>query len=116
MIKYISIGLLLLTFNLLSCTKDKAIKEVVAAPSDCLDTIKFSTQLLPVLTDQCFSCHSNGTSPSLTGHADVSEHANHILEAIKGEGAQLMPQGGPKLNDSFIKQFSCWISQGKKNN
>ncbi len=45
----------------------------------------------------------------------LTAKANDILKSIKGE-TQLMPQGGPALNDSLIKQFECWINQGKQNN
>jgi hypothetical protein len=33
-----------------------------------------------------------------------------------GANVELMPQGGPALNDTLIKQFSCCINQGKQNN
>jgi hypothetical protein len=56
------------------------------------------------------------TAPTLTGHENVASNANLILSSLKGEGVQLMPAGGPALNDSLINQFSCWISQGKSNN
>jgi hypothetical protein len=39
------------------------------------------------------------------------------LNSLRGEGGkQLMPQGGPALQDSLIEQFSCWVNQGKLNN
>jgi hypothetical protein len=56
------------------------------------------------------------TAPTLTGHANVSSNATLILNSLNGAGVQLMPLGGPALNDSLINQFSCWISQGKSNN
>lgn len=97
-----------------SCTKTQAPAPIISA--DCPDTIKFSTQILPVMTDYCFACHNAGTSPALSDHSTIAANADVILKALKGDGAQLMPDGGPALHDSIIQQFSCWIQQGKKNN
>lgn len=41
-------------------------KEKVPTPmaSDCADTVHFSTQILPVIQNQCIGCHDvGGTSP-----------------------------------------------------
>jgi hypothetical protein len=113
MIKYLTLVLAIVSLNLISCTKDKAPTAVITA--DCPDTIKFSTQIAPMIASKCAICHDNGTSPTLNSHATISAKANDILKSIKGE-TQLMPQGGPALNDSLIKQFECWINQGKQNN
>jgi hypothetical protein len=95
-----------------SCKKDKVI-----ATCESNETVYFSTQIMPMIQENCISCHDAGmTAPTLTGHANVASNANLILSSLKGEGVQLMPLGGPALNDSLINQFSCWISQGKKNN
>jgi hypothetical protein len=113
MIKYLTLVLVLVSLNLISCKKDKAPTAVITA--DCPDTIKFSTKILPMISDNCVSCHNNGTSPTLSDHSNISSNATKILKTLKGE-LQLMPQGGPALNDSLIKQFECWINQGKQNN
>ncbi len=114
MIKYTLIGLVLFAFNLASCTKDKAPVSLIS--SDCPDTIKFSKQILPIFSDNCFSCHANGTSPQIANYSDISSHADKILKSFTGNGVKLMPDGGPQLNDSLINQFRCWINQGKQNN
>lgn len=95
-----------------SCKKDKV-------STDCVSntTIKFSTQIKPMIDNYCISCHgTGGTSPDLTSHAAISSNSNLILNSLTGTGVQLMPQGGPALNDTLISQFSCWVSQGKQNN
>lgn len=102
----------LIYFN--SCTKDKTPTSTITA--DCPDTVKFSTQVLPWVMSKCNSCHqSGGQNPVLGDHSSVSNHSTKILKSIKGE-IKLMPDGGPALNDSLIKQFECWINQGKQNN
>jgi hypothetical protein len=95
-----------------SCKKDQ-----VSAACESNKTISYSSQIKPMIENNCLSCHSTGgNSPSLTDHASVATHATHVLNSLTGNGAQLMPLGGPALNDSLISQFSCWIAQGKKNN
>jgi hypothetical protein len=101
-----------------SCTKDKTPVPVV---SDCADTISYINQIVPILNNNCNSsgCHGNGSAAGgfdLTSHANVSLSADMILKAIRHETASPMPLGASKLNDTLIKQFSCWIAQGKLNN
>ena len=95
-----------------SCKKDKV-------STDCVSntTIKFSTQIKPMMDNYCISCHGpGGTSPDLSTHANIASNATLVLNSLNGAGVQLIPQGGPALNDTLISQFSCWISQGKQNN
>jgi cytochrome c553 len=98
--------------GLSSCKKDKT-----STLCESSKTVSFSNQIKPMITSYCISCHgSGGTSPELTTHTSVSSNANQIFNSLKGTGIKLMPLGGPALNDSLITQFSCWISQGKKDN
>lgn len=99
----------------LSCKKDK----VPASTFDpnCPDTISFSTQILPMMQNNCISCHDvgNGTGYVITNHTNISSNATAILNTLNGT-PQLMPQGGPALHDTLIQQFTCWVNQGKLNN
>lgn len=105
---------ILIIVNAVSCTKQQA--PVSTITSDCPDTIKFSTQILPMISDNCFSCHNAGQTPAFNDYSSISLLADDILKALKQEGKPLMPQGGPKLADSLIQQVECWINQGKLNN
>lgn len=97
------------------CAKDKAPSPMIGA--NCSDTISFAHQIAPVIQDKCASCHGSGagTSPVLSNHQEIADQAENILSALHGT-PQLMPQGGPALEDSLIQQFDCWIQQGKMNN
>lgn len=99
-----------------SCTKDKP----TVAPLDptCSDTISFSQDIQPLFADNCLSCHDvgNSTGYTFTTHAEISDKANQAIGAMRSEGFELMPQGGPALNDSLISLFQCWIQNGKQNN
>jgi hypothetical protein len=99
-------------FSLESCRKDQ-----LSASCESNKVISFSAQIRPMIDNNCISCHgSGGSSPVLITHENIAFHATHIMKSLTGEGAELMPLGGPALNDSLITQFSCWIAQGKKNN
>ncbi|MNU87846.1 hypothetical protein D3C71_776430 [compost metagenome] len=97
------------------CTKAKAPAPMIGAT--CSDTISFTHQIAPVIQDKCSSCHGSGagTSPVLSNYAEIADQAENILNALHGT-PQLMPQGGPALEDSLIRQFDCWIQQGKMDN
>ena len=115
-------GIVVFSFLILiiACNKDKAIEPTpvsdVVITNDCPDTIFYESQIQPMMNQYCISCHSGGNSgfsPDLTNYSSVSSHANSVLSSIQ---SGYMPQGAPKLTDSLIQQFQCWINQGKVNN
>lgn len=98
-----------------ACTKAKTpppLPQVV-----CTDTISFSTQIAPMIEENCAGCHGSGagTSPVLSNYTEISQNADAIIQALRGT-PQLMPQGGPALSDSLIQQFQCWLQQGRMDN
>ncbi len=99
-----------------SCTKDKT-QAVIVDPT-CSDTVSFSQDIQPIFNDNCLSCHDvgNSTGYTFTTHSEISDKASQALGAMRAEGFELMPQGGPALNDSLISLFQCWIQNGKQNN
>lgn len=101
-----------------SCTKDKVPPTVVDAT--CTDTISFSADILPIMQNNCTSCHdSNNASGGydLSNHAGVTQNTAKVLGSMMQDGsASSMPQGAPKLADSLIQKVNCWINQGAKNN
>ncbi len=104
-------------FHVASCKSDK----IVPVDNDCPDVISFSSQIEPLVQANCSTsgCHASGfVSPALTSHSQISANADDILTRIQLDptNSQLMPSGGPKLTDSLIQQFSCWVSQGKLDN
>ncbi len=85
---------------------------------NCEDTVSFQTEIFPLITNQCISCHDvgNSTGYTFTNHTNISSNASNMLNAMRAQGGmQLMPQGGA-LDEAEIQKFSCWISQGKLNN
>lgn len=115
--KYIFfLGLGLTSLLFVNCSKDKTPAGFITA--ECPDTIKFNAQILPIISNNCFSCHdaAGAQAPTLSDYGTISANAEKIIKALKGEGAPQMPQGSPALHDSLIQQFECWVNQGKLNN
>lgn len=96
---------------LASCTKDKTETQLV-----CTESISFSGQIAPLISTNCVNCHnSGGTPPVLTNHNEIAANATKISKSMHGT-LQLMPINGPKLADSLIHHFDCWVKQGKLDN
>ncbi len=101
------------------CKKEKGPAPFIS--TDCPDTIFYQLQIKPMIDQNCSTsgCHdaSGQAGVVLLSHAQVDEHADHILKTIRYQsGFVPMPQGASKLADSLIQQFACWINQGKQNN
>ena len=106
--KFLYTATIILAF---SCTKDK-----VGGELTCYEDVSFSQQVLPVINQYCTGCHTNSNGYNLVDHQSISSNADPVIKAMKGNGFQLMPQGGPALSDSIINLVECWIYQGKPNN
>lgn len=114
------VGTFALGVIFVSCLKDKTDEPVVDV---CQDTVYYATEIQgPIMNTSCAvsECHNSGTAAAgfvWETHAQVSLNATAILSAIKHDGTTApMPLGGPKLNDTLIQKFDCWIKQGKLNN
>ena len=106
----------ILTTN--SCNKDKT-SPVVVNPN-CPDTISFAAEVKPIIDMNCSTsgCHDVSAQGGFDfqGHANISLHADDILSGLRHETTIPMPIGAPKVADSLIQKFECWITQGKLNN
>ena len=105
---------LILILNV-ACTKEKVPTEF----SGCSDTVSFSEVIAPLIQANCSDCHkppSPAGNVLLTNHIEIADEANRMLIAMQASGDELMPSGGPALNDSLIQYFQCWILQGKLDN
>jgi hypothetical protein len=89
---------------------------------DTLD-VSFTSDVVPILRNNCFSCHSNTNSPdfanglSLEDYEDVSAMSDRIVGAIKhNDGFFPMPQGNEQLDSCQIETIEAWVNQGSLNN
>jgi mono/diheme cytochrome c family protein len=81
--------------------------------------VTFSSKIVPLLANNCLSCHSNATAASagnnirLENYADVIAQITSIAGAIKQTGGYSpMPKNGGKLNACMISQFDIWVRNG----
>ncbi|MGV3631468.1 MAG: hypothetical protein ACO1O6_09680 [Bacteroidota bacterium] len=86
-------------------------KQAIQVRDSICDTVSFNAQIAPVFFKSCVGCHEG-----ISDYKSVSEYSDHILKALKGEGAPLMPKDADPLPESFIQQYTCWIEQGKHDN
>jgi hypothetical protein len=82
--------------------------------------VSFSGTIVPILRDNCYSCHSNanaafGGNVRLETFSDVASNAARLIIAIRQTGAKPMPPSG-KLKDCSITQFDIWVRNGMLNN
>lgn len=114
-----SIGILL---AYQSCTYDKGSTTVPTSNCDTLNTISYSAQVVPILQQNCYSCHlsaSTGGGILLGTHTQAKAVAqgSRFVGAIKQlSGFSAMPKGGSKLTDCQIAILQKWINQGCLNN
>ncbi len=89
--------------------------------SSCDTTnVTYSGTIEAILTDNCYSCHSDANSAfggnvHLQSVTDVISNSSKITVAIRRTGASPMPPSG-KLNSCAITQFEIWVKQGTPNN
>lgn len=85
--------------------------------------ITFSGTIVTILSDNCYSCHSNskaaanGNNVRLEDYPDVVTNAENIQGSIKHDpGHTPMPKNGGKISDCAINQFDIWVRNGMPNN
>ena len=92
--------------------------------SSCDTTnVTFSGSITPILSSNCWGCHSNSNAASfgnnikLENYSDVTAQINSILPAIKQTGTiSPMPKNGTKLSACSISKFDIWVRIGMPNN
>jgi hypothetical protein len=85
--------------------------------------VTFSGTIVPILSNYCYSCHSNknaassGNNIRLEDYADVSARNATVSGAMKhATGYVAMPKNGGKVKDCFITEFDIWVRKGMPNN
>lgn len=102
-----------LTMSMMSCSKEQT--PVITV--ECKDTVSFKSSILPLIENNCTSCHNTGTLPVISNYAEIVANADQILNSMNGIGnGGVMPQGADPIHPDTIQKFSCWIKQGKLNN
>lgn len=117
--KRILISLAILSAMVVSCYYDS--EESLYPDLGSCDTLNvtYSGSILPLLENNCLSCHASsvaadkGGDINLQGYANVSDLQFSILSSINHEaGAKAMPKNSGKLKDCLINQFTIWVNAG----
>lgn len=115
-------ALFIITIILVSCSKTKTVEEPFA-PSACgIDTISYGAEVVPEIIDlscNVAGCHDVSAEGGLelTSHALVSANTHALYTSMShGDGFEPMPVDQPRIADSLLQKFYCWIQQGRLNN
>ena len=112
-----------------AAASNAATEPAAIQPPTGKETVKFSTDIAPVLLDNCNGCHINGRRAS--GQLSMNNFAammrggdsgriivpgkpsdSLLIKKLKGMAGQRMPMGRPALSDEKIELISTWIKEG----
>ena len=107
---------------LVSCSKESA--DRLAGNSATCDTtnVSYSGQVLPILQDNCYTCHSGSNPVSGIELSDFSVLQSHVKNgdlksAVTHTGSVIpMPYGLPMLPSCEVNTIVAWVNQGALNN
>jgi uncharacterized membrane protein len=109
----------------ISCSKSSEDKLNSNTGSTC-DTVnmKYTTDVVPILQANCYSCHGEGNTAgsggiSLDSYDNLKQYADNGILAgniTHAAGYVAMPYGLPKLPDCEINTILDWINRGSQNN
>ena len=107
-----------------SCYYDNEEALYPSLSSSCdTSNVTFNAKIVPILANNCLSCHSNATAAvagnniKLQDYIDVKARTTAIAGSIKHTGTfSPMPKNGGKLNTCTIKMVDIWIRNGSLNN
>jgi hypothetical protein len=120
---FVLFGVIFVCIFCISCSKEKE--------------VSFSKDIMPILQENCFSCHQTGGAGEIASGLNLESYENlmrgtklgpviqpgqsyastiQVLVEHKAGDKVNMPKGGSKLADDKIELIGKWIDQGAKNN
>lgn len=107
----------------ISCSKSSE-DQLNPPPVITCDTVamKYSTNILSIIDNNCYSCHGNGQSRagiSLDSYAKLKALADNgklVGVITHSPGYIPMPSGRAKLADCDINKIRSWVNAGAPNN
>lgn len=111
----ILLGFILVIAAAAGCAYTK--KEVVQVPCIISDTVSYAKDIAPIISGNCYDCHSNGSNTSgilLDNYDGLKFYAlNGFLYGTisHAAGYRPMPDGGGKLSDCNIATIKKWIDK-----
>jgi hypothetical protein len=115
---------IIIAIIIVSCYYDNE-EALYPSYSSACDTlhVTFSGTIVPIMQNNCLSCHSNSSAASsgnnirLENYADIRANTTAITGSINQRGNYSpMPKNGGKLKNCSLQQFDIWVRQGMLNN
>ena len=99
------------------------IEEELYPDVDCnTSNVKYSTSVVPILTDNCYVCHAEAANVggvNFESHEKLKIYVDNgsLLGAIThSPNYSAMPQGSGQLDNCLIETIKEWIESGALNN
>ncbi len=113
---------ILLLFGLVAgCAYHTRDEAVPVNNNTCIDSVQYTYMSVDSIfnNQSCTACHGEGGSPpqlsdSTTIRTYVNAQKTKFIQAIRFEGSNPMPQGGPAMPEADMKKIETWICQGMK--
>jgi len=123
--KFLTVLALIIIFIASFAGCSKASEDKLPGNSSC-DTVgvKYSTQIVTILQQNCYQCHGNGSTIgsggiSLYTYGQLKAYADNgmlLADITHAPGAVGMPYLLPKLPDCEINTILAWVLAGTPNN
>lgn len=111
----LTVGVITIT----SCTKDVGPNpDLVPKETNPCDSITFTTQIKPIIDNQCVNCHSaGGQSPDLSTYSLLKAQVDggRIKARVIDQNPSPMPPAG-NLSSEELNSIKCWLDAGAPNN
>ncbi|MBX3239771.1 MAG: hypothetical protein KIT80_20980 [Chitinophagaceae bacterium] len=117
---YVWLTVFVLAGVFFSCSKASE-DEFETAPCNT-DNIKYVADILPIVTTNCYACHSDGTETngiSLEGYQKLKiqvDNGKFLGVVSHAAGYTPMPYSAPKLSNCDINKIKAWIEAGAPDN
>ena len=93
---------------------------------DSSSCVHYSTEIQPIFTANCTSCHGGSGGLTLTSYSDLmgndvvdpgNSTTSKLIQRLKGtSGGTQMPKNQDPLDDATINLIETWIDEGALNN
>ena len=109
---------------MVSCTKESADRLAGGAAVCDTTNVSYSIGVVPILQDNCYSCHGSGNTGG-SGGILLQGYTNLLKWAMNGylvgnvthaPGYVPMPYDGNKLPDCEVNTIVAWVNKGALNN
>jgi hypothetical protein len=118
---------LLVLFLLSTCYYDSQeylYPELTKCDSTSNANITYTLSIVPIIQNNCLSCHSNSAATSFGGNVKLENYPDvklrvddhKLINSITWSSSFKMPLGAAKLDNCSITTISLWIDAGAPNN